>query len=319
MNGDKMMWGLLLHLGSNLWNDNPDTPEGRAQAPGKKFLIHDTLYCDDQMWQEATDAMVKGGLNTVVIDLADGVVYPSHPEIAVKNAWTPEKLRKELARLRSIGLEPIPKLNFSATHDAWLKEYSMMVSTAEYYKVCSEIIADTVEMFDKPRLLHLGYDEETNWHQALFRYMVVRRGELWWHDFLWFVKQVESRGVRPWIWSDYIWKHEDEFLKRMPKSVLQSNWYYDCKFSDFKEGSNAKIYCEAYEKLQKAGFDQVPTGYCHHPDNFRMTVEHCKKVISPELLKGFLHSTWDYTLVSRRDRIMGAINQVTTAKKMFYF
>ena len=317
MKKENMMWGLLLHLGSNLWNDNPDTPEGRARAPGKKFLIHEELFCDDAMWKEATDAMAANGLNTVVIDLADGVVYPSHPEIAVKNAWTPEKLRKELARLRSIGLEPIPKLNFSATHDAWLKEYSMMVSTADYYKACSEIIADTVEMFDKPRLLHLGYDEETEWHQALFRYMVVRQGDLWWDDFLWFVKEVESRGVRPWIWSDYIWKHEAEFLKRMPKSVLQSNWYYDCKFSGFKENENAKRYCEAYAKLEKAGYDQVPTGYCHHPKNFGLTVEHCKKVVAPERLKGFLHSTWDYTLVSRRDRIMGAIAQVKEAKQKF--
>ena len=313
------MWGLLLHLGSNLWNDNPDTPEGRARAPGKKFLIHDTLYCDDTMWKEATEAMVADGLNTVVIDLADGVVYPSHPEIAVKNAWTPERLRRELARLRGMGLEPIPKLNFSATHDAWLKDYSKMVSTPDYYRACSEIVADTVEMFDRPRLLHLGYDEETDWHQTLFQYMVIRQGELWWHDFLWFVHEVERHGVRPWIWSDYIWHHEEEFLKRMPKSVLQSNWYYDCTFSGFTEKqAKMRTYCEAYAKLEKAGFDQVPTAYCHYPQNFRLTVEHCRRVISPDRLKGFLHSTWDYTLDSRRDRILGAIRQVKDAKAEFY-
>jgi hypothetical protein len=53
------------------------------------------------------------GINMVVIDLGDGVEYESHPEIAVKNAWKPEKLRNELVRMRKLGIEPIPKLNFA--------------------------------------------------------------------------------------------------------------------------------------------------------------------------------------------------------------
>jgi hypothetical protein len=46
------------------------------------------------------------------------MVYPSHPELAVKGSWSPEKMKSELARLRALGLEPIPKRNFSASHDA---------------------------------------------------------------------------------------------------------------------------------------------------------------------------------------------------------
>ena len=50
-------------------------------------------------------------------------LYDSHPEIAVKNAWTPQRLRKEFQRLRDAGLEPIPKLNFSAGHDKPVATY----------------------------------------------------------------------------------------------------------------------------------------------------------------------------------------------------
>ena len=39
--------------------------------------------------------------------------YMSHPEIAVRNAWSTERLYKELEKIRNLGLEPIPKLNFS--------------------------------------------------------------------------------------------------------------------------------------------------------------------------------------------------------------
>ena len=101
----------------------------------------------------------------VVIDLGDGVRYESHPEIAVENASPVEQLREELARLRERGLEPIPKLNFSASHDIWLGPYSRQVSTEPYYAVCRDLIAEAIEIFDHPRLFHLGMDEELAHHQ----------------------------------------------------------------------------------------------------------------------------------------------------------
>lgn len=51
--------------------------------------------------------MSEAGFNMVVIDLGDGVEYDSHPEIAVRGAWRPQRLRSELVRLRQLGLEPI--------------------------------------------------------------------------------------------------------------------------------------------------------------------------------------------------------------------
>ena len=123
-----------------------------------------------------------------------------------------------------MGFEVIPKMNFSACHDSWLKEYGRMLSTEKYYSVCEDLIRDAAEIFDHPQFFHLGYDEETAGHQRNHLLSICRQGDLWWHDFLWFVKVTERAGCRPWIWSDYIWNHKDEFLNRMPKSVLQSNW-----------------------------------------------------------------------------------------------
>ena len=79
--------------------------------------------------------MTRAGLNMIVIDLGDGVRYQSHPEIAVKKAWSPARLRRELKKLRDAGLEPIPKLNFSTAHDAWLGPYAGIVSSKTYYQV----------------------------------------------------------------------------------------------------------------------------------------------------------------------------------------
>src|SRR5690606_14669579 len=116
---------------------------------------------------------------------------------------------------------------------------------------------------------------------------------LWWHDLFFMLDAVEKQGVRPWVWSDYIWEHPQQFLKQMPKSVLQSNWYYDAKFEGFAEGDINKTYVQAYDLLEEHGYDQVPT--CSNwstPVNTRGTVEYCNKVIAPERLKGYMTAPW---------------------------
>ena len=267
------------------------------------------------MWRSLTDRMVKVGMNMVIIDLGEAIKYPSHPELAVKGSWDIDRFRKELARLRAMGLEPIPKMNFSTAHDTWLKDYQRMVSTKQYYKVCEDLIKDVCEIFDHPRFLHLGYDEETVGHQRKYLFCSVRQGDQWWHDFLWFVKVTENAGMRPWIWSDYVWHHPDLFYKRMPKSVLQSNWYYSSSFdpADLKAKGKDKYitYIKAYEDLDKAGFDQVPTGSNWSYDtNFASTVEYCRKVCSPERLKGFMMAPWFFTLPAWEKKNLEAIDQV---------
>ena len=213
MDTDKMIWACLLHLGMNSWKDIPlNRAPADASRSFKVRCMADYLRTDETVWRSLTDALGKSGANMLIIDVAESVRLPSHPELAVKGTWSIEKFQKELARLRAMGLEVIPKMNFSTCHDSWLKDYQRMVSTEKYYQVCADVIRDVIDIFrvdgKPPRFFHLGYDEETPGHQRSFELAIVRQGELWWHDFLWFAKQVESKGVRPWIWSDYCWAEQ---------------------------------------------------------------------------------------------------------------
>lgn len=312
----KFIWSYLAHFGINSWRDIPI--ETQDPSMPEKWLTRcyaDYVRFDEPSWRNLTDALAKAGCNQIIIDLAEIVVYPSHPELAVKGSWSVEKLRKELARLRGMGFEVIPKMNFSACHDTWLKEYHRMVSTKKYYQVCEDVIKDAVEIFDHPRFFHLGYDEETASHQRKHLYAVCRQGELWWHDFLWFAKVTEKTGCRPWIWSDYIWNHKSEFVNRMPKSVLQSNWYYGSNFNSATMGDYAK-YVDAYEWLDKAGFDQVPTGSnfgCD--DNFVKTVEFCDSRCRKDLIKGYMMAPWTRTFAIHEEKSMQAIAQMADVIK----
>ncbi|MFA7174630.1 MAG: Tat pathway signal protein [Kiritimatiellia bacterium] len=281
---------VLLHLGYNMWH-NPQTE----------------LNLNEALWDKTIDFMAEKKMNMLVVDVGEGLVFPSHPELAVKGSWTPQKLHAFVTRVSGLGIEVVPKLNFSATHDAWLGVYQRMVSTKKYYEVVKDVIRDTAEIFSSPRLFHLGWDEETPQHQGRQDYVVVRKGDLWWHDFLYTVKCTEDAGSRPWVWSDYGWHHTD-YLTRCPKSVMQSNWYYDEALGGMsldKEKNRYANILQLYLDLDKAGFDQIPCGSnwlsgAHKReqrpvnDSIVPLVKFCRDNVSPAHLKGFMMASWSY-------------------------
>ena len=319
-----LIWANLLHLSFNMWEDtvpqliNPEhqcTCSNQAIRWWKRFYHPDlNTTFDEEVWNSLLKEMAAAGINMVVIDLGDGVVYDSHPEIAVKNAWTPEKLRHELAKIRRLGLEPIPKLNFATTHDTWLGEYGRMVSTSKYYEVCRNLLNEVIDIFDTPRFFHLGMDEETAGNQVGWNHLVVRQNDLWWNDLYFYIAQVEKRNVRSWIWSDYAWEHPDVFFRKMPKSVLQSNWYYAESF--VLEDDKAKTMVDLYRKLEAHGYDQVPTGSNWYSDkNIEATIDYCREVIDPSRLLGFMQTPWRPTTSVCLDKHKEAIQQMKQAIK----
>jgi len=301
---NELIWAVLLHLGYNMWSDR-DAPEwGLDHVSARPYLRF-----DESLWDDLLQEMAQAGINMVVIDLGEGVQYESHPELAVCGSWTRQRLLQALEKARALGIEPIPKLNFSTSHDAWLGEYSRCVSTDAYYAVCRDLIAEVIDLFDTPRFFHLGMDEETARHQRHYDYAVIRQHDLWWHDLLFYVEQVERGGVRSWIWSDYVWHHPEAFFAKMPKSVLQSNWYYAEEFGPDVER------VKAYDEIEAHGYDQIPTGSnWTNRINFKGTVDYCREHVAPERLYGFLQTVWKPTLEECRDRHLEAIDLVKEAK-----
>ncbi len=315
------IWANLIHLSYNMWFDCPASAF-KTPSPG---LVNPVLRFDDQLWHDLLDRMAAVGMTMVVLDLGDAVRYRSHPEIAVRNAWTPARLRQELARARALGIEVIPKLNFATSHDNWLGPYARMVSTEPYYRVCRDLIAEVCDLFDGPRFFHLGMDEETAVNQVYNRLAVIRQFDLFWHDLDLLFAAVRKGGARPWVWSDYQWYHPDDFFKHMPRTVLQSNWWYSgLRPETILIRSNPQVMdngkgnitdplrlkpVKAYLELERHGYDQVPTGGTHaRPGNLRNTVAFARRHIAPRRLFGFLQTTWMPTLEAYRDQHLKAID-----------
>ncbi len=339
-------WGALLHLGSNMWGDwKPDlagvpgsAEEERKMYPDQKLnkfgvlpsRARNYLKAEDAVWHETTEAMAKEGLNLVMIDVGEAYAYPSRPELWVNGSWSPEKMRRELDRLRKMDLEPVPKLNFSTGHDAWLKEYHRMTSSKVYYEVVADVVRDVAEVFGCPRYFHIGFDEEIPVAVRGRTPVVIREGDLWWHDFLYVVKQVEKNGSRAMAWSDKMCGGREEFLKRMPKGVLQVPWYYGKDFSEKKltwkpelekkldswesQGNLAASILE----LDKAGYDMLPcTSNWSTPDAADAMLTFCKERVNRAHLKGFMTAPWSKSFTEEMPKTKEGIRLFAEAKRKF--
>ena len=126
MTKNEKMWAMLVHLSINV-SERHD-----AESFSDNF--------DDTFWDYVVEEAAKSGINTIVLDVNDGVEFGSHPEIAKEGCWTRRKMRKEIARCKELGITLYPKLNFSSTHSHWLGEYRKKTSTTEYYQVCNDLI-----------------------------------------------------------------------------------------------------------------------------------------------------------------------------------
>jgi len=206
-----MIYALYAPLGRNMW-----------YTEAKEVVF------DEEVWKKIVDLAVDAGINMIALDLGEGVRYGSHPELAHPGAWTRERVREEVVSLRERGIELIPKLNFSACHHLWLGEYRRMMGTKTYYNVCRDLITEVYYLFDKPRYIHLGMDEEGD-PQFFKNFDIVsyRQGEMIWHDLQFLCDCVRDVGATPWIWGDLCLQFPEEFRKHVKEgSVLMSPWNY---------------------------------------------------------------------------------------------
>ena len=188
-----------------------------------------------------------------------------------------------------------------------------MLSTSIYYKVCKDVIDEVADVF-KPKFFHLGMDEETAAHQRNFDHITVRQHDLWWKDFYYLVDCVEKNNSRPWIWSDYIWEHTQEFLKKMPREVLQSNWYYSPDIENADERHQNYLRC--FDLMAKYGYDQIPTGSVFSSfDNFENLTKYCAEHIPAERFLGMMQTTWERITHPYMPQHTAAATSIAAAKK----
>ena len=173
-------------------------------------------------------------------------------------------------------------------------------------------------MFDAPRIFHLGCDEENAEMQKGYECITVRGEELWWHDLFFLFSECEKHGARPWVWSDYAWRHEEVFLQKMPRSVLQSSWLY-LPFKEYLADSLQHKRIEIFEALDQKGYDQILTGSLYNNlRNMHQNVAFGRDRLTAGGLLGYMAAPWVSTASKNRYTLLDNAERLLEARKRFY-
>ena len=306
------IWALMVHLSGDFsgmnWKKWMNTPL--------------TEYFHEDVWRKAVDDAAKAGMNTIVMEVIDGVQYTSHPEVSRPDAFSQEWLHAQVAYCRERGIALIPKLNFSATHDAWLGEYARMLSTSTYYGVTRDLIEEVYELFEHPAYIHLGMDEEDNKHQAGRDFVVYRQGKQYMKDLRHLVDCVKRVGATPWIWTCPLFDMTDAFVKEFSADdVVLSPWYYNAFRPEhwtpvesraeyvayYNEGDYAKMNIRFVEEdpflvnfrlkalpLMEKGYRYIPCASVFNRCDWNTVdlMEYFKKYAKDEQILGYISAPW---------------------------
>lgn len=300
---ENKMWAMMLHLGYNQWHDRFSSFQGDDEDP----IYRDFLYFEKSAWNEITRELPQHGFNTVLINLAEGVRLDSCPEIAVKGSLSKQELKQKLDRLRTMGFTVLPKLDFSAAHDAWLGEYHQTVGSKLYEALVCRIIDEVCELFDTPGYFHLGMGDENAQAQNGYGHLIIRQVNLYWREMYQMWDVLFKKGVRPWISSEYYSRYPKAFLAKMSPEVLISAEYAGRLYlPDPLDVHQTPPEQTAFETLISCGYDFIPeitiAGWRQTPnDMFRFAAD---ALAEDKHFKGILASSQMATTQSNKYGIL---------------
>lgn len=301
---DNKIRAALLHLGSNMWRKKGF--DGPPVKDVEDFVYRDEMFCQKEVWTRVTNMMPKLEFNTLVIDIGEGVRLDSHPEIATKGAWTKEELREELARLRSIGLDPVPKFNFSPCHSAWMGDWAYRFGTPEFDVFCKDIIEETIELFDTPTFFHVGLEEEDAKVQN--NYIAIQRcKKKKAEDMRFLFDTIMKKGVRPAAWMDL--KNFETMDGDVPREVIFFTWNYSSQ-RDVETLEETSDYIKLIHKYVTLGYDVIatPSTWSFHLSS-KETMKACKKHVPDEHMMGYMTASW---MLTRENKYFALVNDLYT-------
>ncbi len=241
--------------------DRGRTPGGTA-LKWRGLLIHMTHYDPrwveekdrEKKWDKATglavvDAMAEAGMNLLIVDVEDAVIYRSLPDIRRKYSVPMGELAELAERARERGIELVPKMNFSLSHrhrhSAWFEPAQALPPSKEFWRRGLAALDEAVEAV-RPRMVHVGMDEDD-----------TRSPQEYLRDLLGLRRELKRRGLRMAMWADvgHRWMPQERWkqvpaIKELPRDVILMPWRYDSVPEDW------------VRRLVRWGFDVIGASGC---------------------------------------------------------
>jgi hypothetical protein len=277
------------------------------------YLLHITHYdpkwikekpleqsFDFELACEIIETLKTEGFNTLVIDIADGVIYKSHPELKKHYSVPMNTLRDMAEKAHSAGLEVIPKLNFSKSeinmHDNWGRKPGALWNEdfddfEAYYKKAFECIDEVIAACKPCNKFHIGMDEDHT--RSYSQYCEAIEA---------FHLKLKERGLRTIIWNDMAIPYPNGHifvekslaaLERTPKDVIHVLWDY----KGFPQEASQKILDSGFELWGAPGRD---------PEQAQI----CLDFLKEKNASGALMTTWTKCIKENRNLLLEDIQKM---------
>ncbi|MBQ9544988.1 MAG: hypothetical protein IJV00_07670 [Clostridia bacterium] len=259
MNGSKPFNAYAMFLTQNYCREDEYPMEFTYGYKYVELPYEKTVTKDIPTFEKLCDKAKECGFEKILIFTGDALRYDTHPEIALPGAWTKEELKRQIQRIKALGMEPVPMLDFSAAHDAWLGEYSRMLCTKEYYKVCADLIGELCELFGKPSLFWLGLANENEAVQERYKFINVRDDLQKARDTAFYIAECRRNGAKPWLCGELALTSPELFMKTVDKDVLIGGFIArDISAKAILKGDQFVADIEVFRKLAPLGYQITP-------------------------------------------------------------
>ena len=245
----------------------PSRPSPKKRStqplPWRGFLLHMTHY--DPVWNKQKDterrydkptaravirAMADAGLNLLLIDVKDAVIYRGLPDIKRRYTAPMAELVELADYARSLGLEVVPKMNFSRSpqhrHSAWLEPNQRLADDPKFWRRGLAAVDEVVNATGA-RIVHVGMDEDDTRSPAEYQAALHR-----------LYRELKKRKLQMAIWADlgHPWRpqqrwKEEPAIRSLPRDIIVMPWSY----SSAQEEWTPKLKRMGFTVLGACGYD----------------------------------------------------------------
>lgn len=202
-------------------------------------------------------------MNTLILQLADGVRLASLSAVAPEDALTVEDLLRAARFARENGLEVVPEITLLTHQHKLLKDQypSLMFNRLTYdprnqetYRLVLSIVDEVLELL-QPKALHIGHDEVAGFN---LKHLAKQLGSqermlppnLFLEDVMYLHRYLKARGVATWMWGDMLIAPAEfpsmrraglhgarlgyaSLRNKIPKDIVICDWHYFDRQEEF--------------------------------------------------------------------------------------
>ena len=279
----------ITHYDPN-WNANKDTEQPFSVEAALKVL----------------EKMAAYNFNTLVVDIEDGVVYKSHPELKRHYSVPMKDLQLLADTARQKNIDFVPKCNLSKSgrnhHDMWMRPHwdgiHWLKNMDEYWQVAGDVIDELVSVCKPQKYFHIGMDEDhyrsASQYVDAIKILHAKVGKHNLKTVMWNDTCYENRNVGAQVYADKCRAAEP----LLPKDMVHILWDYDLTHKGI------------VRRLTDMGFEVWVA-----PGRNKNQIAQWKKILLTEGGTGMLMTNWIKCSKKKQPRILTMLNNLAPAYK----